>query len=309
MNTVVLPWEWLGAGLGGMAAILAAFWFFRHVARVKKASMREHSPASELDTPLPELDADEARRSLFHRWDPRVKILSLTLFAFIAVSVHRWTSVFMGLVIAVVSVLVARTPWRWAAQRLGAISGFVLMLLVIMPLTVPFREGDGRLVIEGVSYVALNLRGLELAARIGAKAVIVALIMEPMLRTSPFSVTMAAVHRLGVPVTLCQMLLLMYRYVFVFRHEMQRMWIGMTVRGFRSRTGRYTLHDLSCFVGMLFVRSMERTQRVYEAMLCRGYRGVFPSTVRFALTPADWAWGSAWAVASLGVLAADRWPG
>lgn len=309
MNTVVLRWEWLAAGFGGMAAILAALWFCRHVARAKRVSWQEGSPASELDTPLPELDADEARRSLFHRWDPRVKILSLLLFAFIVVSVHRWTSVFMGLAIAVVSVLAARTPWRFAAQRLGAISGFVLMLLVIMPLTVPFHEGDRRLVIEGLSFGALNLRGLALAARIGAKAVIVALIMEPMLRTSPFSVTMAAVHRLGVPVVLCQMLLLMYRYVFVFRHEMQRMWVGMTVRGFRSRTGRHTLHDLSCFVGMLFVRSMERTQRVYEAMLCRGYRGVFPSTARFALSPADWAWGSAWAVASLGVLAADRWPG
>lgn len=308
VNTVVLRWEWLAAAFGGMVAILLLLWLSLRVARAQRAPWPQDSPASEMDASLPELDVDETCRSLFHRWDPRVKILSLLLFAFITVSLRRWISISIALAIAVASVLAARTSLRWTAQRLGAVSGFVLMLLVIMPLTVPFHEGDIRLMVKGVPLGAANLRGLELAARIAAKAVIVAFIMEPMLRTSSFAVTMAAVHRLGVPVILCQMLLLMYRYVFVFRHEMQRMWVGMTVRGFRSRTGRETLRDLGCFVGMLFVRSMERTQRVYEAMLCRGYRGVFPSSVQFALTRADWAWGSAWASACLGMLAADHWP-
>ncbi len=256
---------------------------------------------------LPELDVPQAASGLFHRWDPRFKIASLVFFAFVVVSLDHFGPLFLCLALAVGSVAAARTPLRFAARRLLAMSGFLLMLLLIMPLTVPFHAGDRRIVIEGLSVLSLNLRGLELAARICLKAVVVALMMEPLLRTAPFSVTMAAVHRLGVPLILCQMLLLMYRYAFVFRHEMQRMWVGMSVRGFRSRTGRDTFGVFGSFLGMLFVRSMERTQRVYEAMLCRGYTGVFPTTVRFRSTRADGIWAAVWVTASGVVLAADRW--
>ncbi len=306
MNPILIRWQWVAAGLAGSVAVFAAAWFYRYVAHRRKLSRCQAPTEWEMDRPLPELDVEGTQRSFFHHWDPRFKILSLLFFAFMTVSLQHWTGLLVCLAMAIGSILAARTPMHRARQRLAAIGGFLVMLAVIMPLTVPFHEGDRRLVLEGLSSVALNLRGLELAARIGTKAVIVALMMEPLLRTSPFSVTMAALRRLGVPVILCQMLLLMYRYVYVFRHEIQRMWVGMTVRGFGSRTGMETLRDLGCFLGMLFVRSMERTQRVYEAMLCRGYTGTFPSTVRFAAKSKDWIWALAWTAVSLTVFLGDR---
>ncbi|MEJ5347797.1 MAG: cobalt ECF transporter T component CbiQ [Desulfosoma sp.] len=309
MNPILIRWQWVAAGLVGSAAVFAAAWFYGHVARRRKLSRCEASTEWEVDSPLPELDVEGTHRSFFHHWDPRLKILSLFFFAFMTVSLQHWTGLLICLTIATGSILAARTPMHRARQRLAAISGFLFMLALIMPLTVPFHEGDRHVVLEGLPSVALNLRGLDLAARIGTKAVIVALMMEPLLRTTPFPVTVAALRRLGVPVILCQMLLLMYRYVFVFRHEMQRMWVGMTVRGFGGRTGMETFRDLGCFLGMLFVRSMERTQRVYEAMLCRGYTGTFPSTVRFAAKPKDWIWALTWTAVSLGVFLGDRWLG
>ena len=72
------------------------------------------------------------------------------------------------------------------------------------------------------------------------------------------------------------MLLLSHRYIFVFLHEMTRMYRGMRVRGFVPGTDIATMNAMGNFLGMLFVRSFERTQRVYDAMLCRGYDGCFP---------------------------------
>ncbi|WP_448382885.1 cobalt ECF transporter T component CbiQ, partial [Desulfosoma sp.] len=289
-------------------AAMASLWLFSGFDKRGKGES-DVSSDSDADASVPELDVAGSGSSFFHRWDPRFKIFSLVFFSFMVVSLNHGFGLGVGLAVAAGSLAVAGTPLRAAARRLSAMSGFLLMLLFIMPLTVPFHEGDRRIVLEGVPFVSFNARGVVLAAHICAKAVIVAVLMEPLLKTAPFSVTMAAVQRLGVPVVLCQMILLMYRYVFVFRHEMQRMWVGMTVRGFRSRSGWDTLGHLGCFLGMLFVRSMERTQRVYEAMLCRGYTGVFPSTVRFSATPRDWAWAALWVGTALGLFALDRWQG
>lgn len=308
MTPVVVPGKWIVLGVCVLVGAFGTTWGFLGVRRSQRHATAS-SPAIDAEDmcPLPELDVSETASGVFHRWDPRCKIASLVVFSFIAVSLHRWVPLLFCLGLAVGSAAAARTPVRFAARRLGAMSGFLLMLFFIMPLTVPFHEGDRPLLIDGLSFLTLNLRGLDLAARISTKAVVVALIMEPLLRTSPFSVTLAAVHRLGVPLVLCQMLLLMYRYAFVFRHEVQRMWVGMSVRGFRSRSGWETMASLGSFLGMLFVRSMERTQRVYEAMLCRGYTGAFPTTVRFHAAPRDWAWAGAWITAAAVAFVLDRW--
>uniref|UniRef100_A0A832A2B1 Cobalt ECF transporter T component CbiQ n=1 Tax=Desulfacinum infernum TaxID=35837 RepID=A0A832A2B1_9BACT len=308
MSVTVIPWWAAAFVVAAATAAMASLWLFSGFDKRGKGES-DVSSDSDADASVPELDAAGSGSSFFHRWDPRCKIFSLVFFSFVVVSLNHGFGLFAGLAVAAGSLVVAGTPLRAAARRLSAMSGFLLMLLFIMPLTVPFHEGDRRIVLEGVPFVPFNARGFVLAARICAKAVIVALLMEPLLKTAPFSVTMAAVQRLGVPVVLCQMILLMYRYVFVFRHEMQRMWVGMTVRGFRSRSGWDTLGHLGCFVGMLFVRSMERTQRVYEAMLCRGYTGVFPSTVQFCATPRDWAWAALWVGTAVGLFALDRWQG
>lgn len=111
--------------------------------------------------------------------------------------------------------------------------------------------------------------------------------MEPLLATAPFPVTLHGLSRLGIPEMFGQMVLLSYRYLHVFRHEARRMSSGMQVRGFRKRTELATLRAVGNFVGMLFVRSFERTERVFDAMRARGYRGRFPEPVELRLQIKD----------------------
>jgi cobalt/nickel transport system permease protein len=42
-------------------------------------------------------------------------------------------------------------------------------------------------------------------------------------------------------------------------------------------------------VGQLFLRSYERSDRVYNAMLARGYRGYIQTLNPHGMRPADWA--------------------
>jgi cobalt/nickel transport system permease protein len=90
------------------------------------------------------------------------------------------------------------------------------------------------------------------------------------------------------------MALMAHRYIFVFLHEAKRMSTGMRVRGFQKRTDMETMRVLGNFVGMLLVRSIDRTERVYQAMLARGYNGTFPSCYTFQAQCTDWLLGLVW---------------
>ena len=118
--------------------------------------------------------------------------------------------------------------------------------------------------------------------------------------------TLHGLTKLGAPDMVGQMVLLSHRYLHVFRHEAQRMAAGMRVRGFRKRTDLATLRAVANFLGMLFVRSFERTERVFDAMRARGYRGRFPEPVEPRLAPKDLAMAGLFLALGISLVVVDR---
>ncbi len=85
--------------------------------------------------------------------------------------------------------------------------------------------------------------------------------------------------------------------------EYRRLRLAMRARGFAPKTDRHTLRTFGFLVGMLVVRAAERSERVLDAMRCRGFDGRFHAlaTTRFALADAV---GLALLAAGLGLLVA-----
>ena len=82
--------------------------------------------------------------------------------------------------------------------------------------------------------------------------------------------------RLAVPQVLLSILAFMYRYMFVLADELEKMRRAKLSRTFYpSLWGDVKL--MGTFVGMLFVRAFERAERVYAAMLARGWTGKMPA--------------------------------
>jgi cobalt/nickel transport system permease protein len=180
------------------------------------------------------------------------------------------------------------------------------MVLIVMPFTVATHAGDTIVVFDSMDCLAFNLRGLILAATIIAKAVAIALLMEPLVSTAPLPVTLHGLTRLGAPEMVAQMVLLSHRYVHVFRHEARRMAEGMRVRGFSMKTNLETLRAIANFLGMLFVRSFERTERVFDAMRARGYTGRFQAPSELHLNFTDVCGGILILSAGVALLFFDR---
>ena len=77
-------------------------------------------------------------------------------------------------------------------------------------------------------------------------------------------------------------------------------------RGFVAGSNRHSFQSLGNLVGMILVRSMERAERVEEAMRCRGYAGKLPHAPATPLCPRDRAFAAATILALAALLALDR---
>ncbi|SLM29759.1 conserved membrane hypothetical protein [Desulfamplus magnetovallimortis] len=235
---------------------------------------------------MPDL-SDSFEGSFFHKWDVRCKIITILCFCFMVASISNFAVALIAISFALLVIVMAQVSLQRVLRRLLAISGFMLMFLLIMPFSVPVLPGDTIIVPNGIQWMGFNMRGLYLAATVASKAVAITMMMEPLFSTAPLPVTLHGLSRLGVPEMVAQMILLSHRYLHVFRHEASRISSGMKVRGFRKRSDLATLQAVANFTGMLFVRSFDRTERVFDAMKARGYKGCFPEPLVLKIYPLD----------------------
>ena len=84
-------------------------------------------------------------------------------------------------------------------------------------------------------------------------------------------------ERLRLPNTMVQIMAFMIRYLEVVGDDLRRQQIALASRGFSARNPRHW-PVLARSAGALFIRSYERGERVYLAMLSRGYTGRMPPT-------------------------------
>ena len=215
------------------------------------------------------------------RLDPRVRLVVALVYAVVVVALHSLPVLALALAVSLCGLLGARLPVGPILRRVAAMDGFILFMLALLPFTVPGRP------LFAIGGVQASIEGGMQAVEIGltANAVVMALLvlvgtMEPVRMGH-------AMHALRVPEKLVLMLLFTIRYVEVLRDEYLRLRTAMKMRGFQAGTNWHSYRSLGYLVGMLLVRAMERSERIFEAMKCRGFSGRFLLLEDFALRGGD----------------------
>jgi cobalt/nickel transport system permease protein len=213
--------------------------------------------------------------------DPRARILATVAFAVVTASLHDIAPIVAALALAVGAALLSGLGVRQLMKRLVILEGFMVLLLCLLPFTVPGRA------LLTVGPFAASVEGLSLAVAIALKAGSVVVAILSQLGTLEPARLGHGLARLGVPRKLVAVLLLTVRYVSVFEDEYRRLRRAMQARGFEARSSRHTWRSYGWLVGMLLVRSNDRAARVLQAMKCRGFNGRFHIIANLAFTRAD----------------------
>lgn len=286
---------WLSPVMG-----ITLFFIGKFVIKAIKQTEATHSYFTDFNSgQVPSVGTSD-NKSLVHRWDPKIKMASGIIFSFFSVSLSSPVLLSIPLAWVLLFSIIARIPLNSTIRRLKPVITFSVILVILLPLTAPSTQGSRFIILEPFTGWLINYDALTKALTIALKAMTVVIMTTLILETSPYTVTVSSLQKIGIPASFSQMLLLTYRYIFVLIDEAGRMHKAMRLRGFTPKTDLETLKITGQFIGTLFVRSFERVQRITEAMKLRGYKGRFPDFYHCKARPKDWGLGILWIGISAG---------
>ena len=220
--------------------------------------------------------------SLLHQLDPRVRLLAAATFSIIVALSRNFQVLIAAVIISSILVILAQLPTKEIFKRILAVNIFILLLWLVLPLTF-----HGTVAMK-LGPLPIYSAGITMAAQITLKSNAIVLALIALIATMNLSILGYALNWLRVPDKIVHLLLMTYRYVFLIEQEYQRLIRAARIRGFRPGTNLHTYKTYAGIVGMLLVRSTLRADRVYKAMLCRGFRRKFYCLHEFESGRNDW---------------------
>lgn len=220
--------------------------------------------------------------SFIHQLDPRIRLLIAGSFSIVVALSYNFNVLTTALMVSFLLVLCAQLPAGRIIKRILVVNGFIAMLWLVLPWTF---QGPSTITLGPLT---LYKAGIVLAAQITLKSNAILLSLIALVTTMNFSVLGYTLNWMKVPHKMVHLLLMTYRYVFLIEQEYQRLIRAAQIRGFQPGTNLHTYNTYACIVGMLLVRSSERADRVYQAMLCRGFKRQFYCLHEFSLRRSEW---------------------
>lgn len=222
------------------------------------------------------LDRYVARVSVLHRADARAK-LPAALGYIVAIALTRegdWAALALLAAPLVPLVAASRLPHALVLRR----SMIALPLLFVAAPLLVTRAGEAIATLPAVGW-EVTAAGVVAVLSIAAKSWLSIVVAVLLTATTPMPALLGALRWLRVPRLLVATAGFAYRYLFVAADEVGRMLRARAARsatlpGRRAgRTLRWRARGAGYLAGTLFVRSIDRAERVHLAMLARGYDG------------------------------------
>lgn len=166
-----------------------------------------------------------------------------------------------------------------------ALAAFTIMFTLPGESMVDFSLGSWHLTITDSGFI--RFLSIVIRSWISIQAAIL------LTATTKFSDLAHGLRHLHIPLILIAIISFMYRYLFVLGEEAERLIHARAARSARI-PGRgkpsvfWRARVAGNMVGQLFLRSYERSDRVYNAMVARGFKGKFLTFTPHTMQPTDW---------------------
>lgn len=219
--------------------------------------------------------------SPLHRLRPQCKIAAAVAFVFVVVATPREQFWAFGLYALALLGLVAVAGLGYGRflRRLTVDVPFLAFAVFL-----PFFAGGEQI---GTGWWALSTDGLWASWNIIAKGTLGVGTSVILTGTTSLADLVRGLERLHAPAAFTSITTFMVRYAEVITGEMQRMKVARESRGHDPRW-IWQIRAIAHSAGTLFVRSYERGERVYLAMLSRGFDGAMPRLADAAATRREW---------------------
>jgi len=223
------------------------------------------------------IDKYSNRNSIIHRLDPRMKLILCFCWLILVTATPNLKLFFVYLGLVTVLMAVSRVPWHFYLKKLLLVTPVVVVLAIFIYMSfliehqLPF------------SFRALSRYQpvLDTLAAMAAKIYLSILIITLLISCTRFNDLLWGLRKFRMPTVVTTLSRLVYTYLFVFVDELHR-----TMRAYKSRTPERLVSRVKVYgsiAAVILLRSMDRSDYIYKAMLSRGFTGEFPegNTNRF----------------------------
>jgi cobalt/nickel transport system permease protein len=222
-------------------------------------------------------DRYEERASPAHRLDPRVKVVLVLLFVLSNVLLPdgAWLAFLASWLLLLAASLLSRLPLSYTVRR-----SLVALPFVLVAVTSIFSLPGRPVLALPFGLVAtdaglLRFSSIVIRSWLSVQAAIL------LTATTQFPDMMHALRHLRLPQLIVAIISFMYRYLFVLTDEVMRLRRARDARSAVPEGQRgggslwWRARVAGNMAGQLFLRSYERSSRIYDAMVARGYHGHF----------------------------------
>ena len=244
-----------------------------------------------------------ARPGLLQRLDPRVKLLTLLLFAVTASLVH---SVWLLLALIGLTMILAAASLVGVASfaRKVWLSAGLLALLVSLPSALQFFTPGA--VVVSLGPLSLTEPGLMGVATLVTRVVAAAGFALLVIWTMRWPDLLRAVSAMHMPDVVVATLAMTQKQILTLLRTVEQMHLARESRTLSLGTTRENRAWVTDRMAFVVRKSVKTADDVYDAMLSRGFTGAMPSLVRLQMLPRDWMWAAASVALCVAIVAADR---
>ncbi|MCS7260240.1 MAG: cobalt ECF transporter T component CbiQ [Anaerolineae bacterium] len=239
------------------------------------------------------LDHYHARPSPIHDLDPRVKVVTtlLAIFSVLVLPDGAWVAYGLIWCAMLAVALIAQLEIGWVLRR-----SLVALPFALVAVTLVFT-------LPGRTLFTLQLGSWELSASEAGLVRFLSILTRSwlsvqlailLIATTRIPDLLHALRHLRVPGLLVTILAFMIRYLAVLVDEVARLLRARQARSAAAPRGRaggslfWRARVAGNMAGQLFLRSLERSDRIYNAMLARGFRGQYVTIHPHRMRRRDW---------------------
>ncbi|MDR1944267.1 MAG: cobalt ECF transporter T component CbiQ [Synergistaceae bacterium] len=212
------------------------------------------------------------RDTAVHRLHPSVKLATTLVYVIAVISFGRYEigALMPFFFYPAVLIPLSETPYKAVFKRLLPALPFPLfggLSNVFFDRVPMFFVGDVAITGGAVSFLSIMIKTV-----LSVSAILL------LVSTTGIEELSAQFLSLGVPDGLVLQFVLTYRYLSVLVNEARTMYASYILRSVDARGIR--MKDMGAFVGVMLLHSIDRAERVYAAMKCRGFSGAYPVSRR-----------------------------
>jgi cobalt/nickel transport system permease protein len=215
------------------------------------------------------IDHHRQGNSLIHKADSRLKIIILVIYILVVVLIPKHAPeyyFFFAAIPVLLSFLSGISIFHFFSKLLK-----IYPMIFFISFLIPFFPSDGDQEIQ-FGILKIYQDSLDKFIYINIKSILSIFMSIILTTTTSFDMLLKGMEKLRLPKIFILILSFMYRFIFLLIDEVERMFTAYQSRYIKLNLIP-RLRIIAQQLGVLFIRTYERGERVFQAMDARGFSG------------------------------------